>query len=281
MMSDRGTSAVVPWQEGLFFVGNATTVICHGGFTLLTDPNFLHRGQRAYLGYGLTTVRRRDPALSTAQLPELDAIVLSHMHGDHWDRVAQRGLDRRLPVITTPHAARRLHVRGFRRAQGLRTWERRMLVKDDRMVRITSLPGRHAPGRLRRLLPPVMGSLLEFGTTGGEVDLRLYISGDTLMGEEVREIARRYPDIDVGVVHLGGTMLLGLLMVTMDGRQGCDWLQTVPCTWAIPVHYDDYTAFKSPLSDFQREVDRRGLSERVRYVQPGQSTSLLRRNTPS
>lgn len=149
------------------------------------------------------------------------------------------------------------------------------------MVRITSLPGRHAPGRLRRLLPPVMGSLLEFGTTGGEVDLRLYISGDTLMGEEVREIARRYPDIDVGVVHLGGTMLLGLLMVTMDGRQGCDWLQTVPCTWVIPVHYDDYTAFKSPLSDFQREVDRRGLSERVRYVQPGQSTSLLRRNTPS
>jgi L-ascorbate metabolism protein UlaG (beta-lactamase superfamily) len=39
----------------LTFIGTATTVLRLGGFTLLTDPNFLHRGQRAYLGYGLTT----------------------------------------------------------------------------------------------------------------------------------------------------------------------------------------------------------------------------------
>jgi L-ascorbate metabolism protein UlaG (beta-lactamase superfamily) len=25
-------------------------------------------------------------------LPDLDAIVLSHLHGDHWDRIARRGL---------------------------------------------------------------------------------------------------------------------------------------------------------------------------------------------
>ncbi|MGH3966882.1 MAG: MBL fold metallo-hydrolase, partial [Mycobacterium sp.] len=37
------------------FVGNATTLIAADGLTLLTDPNFLHRGQRAYLGYGLVS----------------------------------------------------------------------------------------------------------------------------------------------------------------------------------------------------------------------------------
>jgi L-ascorbate metabolism protein UlaG (beta-lactamase superfamily) len=280
-MPDPEAAPTARWQDGLYFVGNATTVIRHGGFTLLTDPNFLRRGQRAYLGYGLTTVRRRDPAVSIDQLPELDAIVLSHMHGDHWDRVAERGLDRTLPVVTTTHAARRLHVRGFRQAQGLETWAQRTLVKGDRMVRITALPGRHAPRRIRRLLPPVMGSLLEFGTTGGATDLRMYLSGDTLMGEEVRQIAQRHPDIDVGVVHLGGTRLLGLVTVTMDDRQGCDWLETVACTRAIPVHYDDYSVQKSPLSAFQLEVDRRGLTDRVQYVRPGQSTPLLRRRTPS
>jgi L-ascorbate metabolism protein UlaG (beta-lactamase superfamily) len=41
--------------HSLTFIGTATTVLRLGGFTLLTDPNFLHRGQRAYLGYGLTT----------------------------------------------------------------------------------------------------------------------------------------------------------------------------------------------------------------------------------
>ncbi|MFC7644726.1 hypothetical protein ACFQX6_31590 [Streptosporangium lutulentum] len=41
--------------SGVFFIGNATMLIRYHGFTLLTDPNFLHRGQRAYLGYGLSS----------------------------------------------------------------------------------------------------------------------------------------------------------------------------------------------------------------------------------
>jgi hypothetical protein len=35
------------------FIGTATTLLRLGPFTLLTDPNFLHRGQHAKLGYGL------------------------------------------------------------------------------------------------------------------------------------------------------------------------------------------------------------------------------------
>jgi hypothetical protein len=39
-------------MDSLTFVGTATTLIRLGRFTLLTDPDFLHRGQRAYLGRG-------------------------------------------------------------------------------------------------------------------------------------------------------------------------------------------------------------------------------------
>ncbi|WP_219467883.1 MBL fold metallo-hydrolase, partial [Nonomuraea rhizosphaerae] len=87
------------------FIGNATTLIRCNGFTILTDPNFLHRGQRAYLGYGLSSKRLTEPAMTVEELPPLDAIVLSHMHGDHWDREAQRKLDKGTPIITTGHAA--------------------------------------------------------------------------------------------------------------------------------------------------------------------------------
>ena len=31
----------------LTFLGTATTLLSYGGFTVLTDPNFLHRGERA------------------------------------------------------------------------------------------------------------------------------------------------------------------------------------------------------------------------------------------
>src|SRR4051794_38478107 len=103
----------MPMDITVTFVGNATMLISGGGVTLLTDPNFLHQGQHAYLGYGLVSKRRLEPALDIGELPPLNAVVLSHMHGDHWDRVAQAGLDNSLPIITTPHAAKRLARRGF------------------------------------------------------------------------------------------------------------------------------------------------------------------------
>ena len=78
----------------LTFVGTATTLVELGSFTVLTDPNFLHRGQRAYLGKGLWSKRLTEPALQPQDLPDLDAVLLSHLHGDHFDRVARAQLSR-------------------------------------------------------------------------------------------------------------------------------------------------------------------------------------------
>ncbi|MBT1071390.1 MBL fold metallo-hydrolase [Pelotalea chapellei] len=47
-------------SESILLVGTATTVIKCGGFTILTDPNFLHAGDHAHIGYGLTSERLRD-----------------------------------------------------------------------------------------------------------------------------------------------------------------------------------------------------------------------------
>ena len=40
---------------------------------------------------------------------------------------------------------------------------------------------------------------------------------------------------------------------------------------AIPIHYNDYTVFKSPLEDFQREVRRAGLDQQVQYLVHGET----------
>src|SRR3712207_7749456 len=47
----------------IFFVGTATVLIRYAGFTILTDPNFLHRGDHVHLGYGLISRRQTNPAL--------------------------------------------------------------------------------------------------------------------------------------------------------------------------------------------------------------------------
>ena len=56
----------------IFFVGAATVILRYAGFTILTDPNFLHADNHAHLGYGLTAERLTEPALEIEDPPPLD-----------------------------------------------------------------------------------------------------------------------------------------------------------------------------------------------------------------
>jgi L-ascorbate metabolism protein UlaG (beta-lactamase superfamily) len=258
--------------DEITFIGTATTLIRIGGFRILTDPNFLHRGDRAYVGPGVSTRRLTEPALSIRDLPDLDFIVLSHHHGDHFDRIAARDLDHDLPVITEPHAARKLISQGFRSPVALSTWQSRIITRGDAEVRVMAMPGRHAPEPLGFLMPPVMGTLLDF-SRGGQRVLRIYITGDTLMYGGIQEIADRFQDIDLCLIHLGGAKVGGI-PVTMDARQGVEVLRTVSPRNVIPIHYDDYTLFKSSLSEFMQAVADANLGLNIHYLDRGETYRL-------
>ncbi|MBW3640005.1 MAG: MBL fold metallo-hydrolase [Actinobacteria bacterium] len=262
----------------LTWIGTATTLLEYGGFTVLTDPNFLHRGERAYLGKGLWSKRSSEPSLQVGELPPLDAVVLSHLHGDHFDRRARHGLPKDTLIVTTRQAARRLRLWGFVNAVALGTWDSHELARSDgSRLTVTAAPGRHAPGVLQGLLPPVMGSVLSYAPTGDDVPLEVYLTGDTLMHDDLREVPQRHPHLDVGLWHLGGTRIPGAfglgLLVTMDGRQGADLLELVRPQRTVPIHHGDYPVFRSPVTDFLAEVEQRGLTG-VRPVERGQRLPL-------
>jgi L-ascorbate metabolism protein UlaG (beta-lactamase superfamily) len=252
----------------IFFIGTATVLLRYAGFTILTDPNFLHKGEKVRLGYGLRSTRRTNPAMEIEDLPPLDLVVLSHMHEDHFDRVAEQKLDKSVPIISTHHAAVALKNAAFRAAHALDTWESISINKGNVRLKITSMPGIHGPGLLSKALPPVMGSMLEFQDVAGSTMLRLYITGDTLVHDQLKEIPRRYPNIDLALLHLGGTKVLGI-MLTMDGEQGVRAIKIVRPRLSIPIHYNDYTVFKSPLRDFVRAVKAESLESKVRYLKHG------------
>jgi len=257
-----------PQDGSIRFIGTATVLIQFGGYRILTDPNFLHQGDHVHLGYGLISKRLTEPAMYIDELPPLDFVVLSHYHGDHFDRIAEERLDKATPIITTVHAARRLARRGFRETHGLEQWNSLDLVKPGaEPLRLTAMPGKHGPGIVAHALPPVIGSLLEFGRDN---PFRLFISGDTLIHDEFRKIPERVSDIHVALLHLGGTRVLGI-MVTMDAVQGVEAVRILQPETAIPVHYNDYAVFKSPLEDFQRAIKEAGFEDRVRYLRHGET----------
>ena len=274
--ADAAAAAAQDQNGSVTFIGTATVLIRYGGLTILTDPNFLHKGDHVQLGYGLTSERLTEPAMPIEALPPVDLVILSHFHGDHFDQLVQEKLPRTIPVVTTPQSAVALENLGFAKRYPLATWDTLVVTKGQTVLRISAMPGRHGPPVLAGLLPSVMGSMLDFSGTG-RPDYRMYISGDTLVYEDLKEIPQRFPDVDLALLHLGGTRILGVMKVTMDGADGVRMMQLVAPRHAIPIHYNDYTVFKSPLSDFEQAVKAAEMQARVTYLKHGETYRFVPR----
>lgn len=205
-------------------------------------------------------------------------------------------MSRNIPIITTPHARECLVGKGeerFTNVHALEFWETMVLDVDGdggeegkrASLKITGMPGKHVPpgplnvaNDILGAVPPTNGWMIELGytdpgnTESFENGYRVYISGDTLMVDELKEIPERYKDqnIDLMLVHLGGTTIPGprvpLLMVTMDAKQGVQLMQLINPDLTIPIHYDDYDVFLSPLDDFKKAVHAAGLDSKVVYL---------------
>ncbi|KAK5132542.1 hypothetical protein LTR08_008859 [Meristemomyces frigidus] len=287
-------------NASLFFVGTATTILEWEGIRLMTDPNFLHAGDHVHLGPGVTGTRLTNPAIDLHQVPRIDAVLLSHYHADHFDAQVEASLRRDLPIITTPHAKEHLHDHKagsdkFTDVYDLAFFETMLLnIKPSSpspaagtapAIKVTGMPGKHVPDGMLSIandllgaVPPTNGWMLELGHRD-TADLaaftcgyRIYISGDTLMVDDLAEIPRRYAghNIDLMLIHLGGTTIpspkLPLLMVTMDAAQGVQLMSLINPDVTIPVHYDDYDVFLSPLEDFKKAVSSAGWEDKVVYL---------------
>ncbi|KAI1808383.1 Metallo-hydrolase/oxidoreductase [Daldinia bambusicola] len=296
-------------DASIYFIGTATTVIEWQGIRILTDPNFLHAGDHVHLGPGVTAQRKTDPAVDLHALPAIDCILLSHYHEDHFDRLVEDSLNRSFDIITTPHAKQCLageaKAEPFRAVHDLGFFESILLHVDRKdpthaggygkvpVAKVTGMPGKHVPpgalaaaNELLQAVPPTNGWLVELGysftaPTGGDGDAidagyRVYISGDTLFVDELEEIPKWLENekVDLMLAHLGGTTIPGpalpLVMVTMDAAQGVKLMRLINPDVTIPIHYDDYSVFLSPLSDFKEKVEEEGWGKRVVYLDRGE-----------
>ena len=264
--SSINASSPVQLNTGsIFFIGNATVLIRYAGLTILTDPTFIHIHEKVNLGFGLYTTRLTNPAMNIEQLPPLDLVILSHFHGDHFDQVAVRELDKSLPIVTTPHASEELSLRGFTNPQQLDKWESISFVKGNVQLLITATPGQHGPLPVAMFLPQVMGSILDFkvkeeddADSSSRHLFRIYITGDTLVFDDITEIPKRYSDINIALLHLGGTKVIGI-MVTMDAKEGLEMFNIINPGRLFPSTTMTTMYLSHHLKIFSTKSKRQGL----------------------
>jgi len=90
-------------------IGGPTVLIEVGGWRLLTDPTFDPPGRRYSFGWGSSSRKVTGPAVAPAELPPIDAVLLSHdHHGDNLDAAIRALLPAAGGVLTTTAGGGRL-----------------------------------------------------------------------------------------------------------------------------------------------------------------------------
>ena len=210
-------------------IGGPTALIEVGGWRLLTDPTFDPAGERYKFGWGTASRKLAGPAIAAADLGRIDAVLLSHdHHGDNLDPAGRALLPAAGVVVTTTSGSVRLGGS----ARGLAAWESTRLEAPDRpAIEVTATPCRHGPPLSHPIVGDVIGFALRWDAQEHGV---LWISGDTVLYDGVREVAERL-EVDVALLHLGGVQfpVTGPLRYTMTGQDAVELVRPDP-----PAHGD-------------------------------------------
>jgi L-ascorbate metabolism protein UlaG (beta-lactamase superfamily) len=237
-------------------IGGPTVLLEIGDWRILTDPTFDAPGRRYTFGWGTASRKLTGPALTADELPPLDAVLLSHdHHDDNLDDAGRALLPGADTVVTTTSGARRLG------ASGLEPWGTTTLEAPGRpAIEITATPCRHGPP----LSHPIVGDVIGFALRwDGQQHGVLWISGDTVLYDGVRELANRL-DVDTALIHLGAVRfrISGPLRYTMTASEAIELCELIGPRTVIPIHYEGWKHFKEGRAEIEREFA--GAPEQVR-----------------
>ncbi len=179
----------------LSWIGHSTFLIEIDGKTILTDPVW---GPRASPSSWIGPERFHPPPIAIADLPPLDAVIISHDHYDHLDYPSIRALaDRDVPFHVPLGVGSHLEYWGIPsdRIHEYDWWD----TADLGGLTLAATPSRHFSGRA----PGGEKSTLWCSWALVGPRNRAYFSGDSALFPGFGDIGEKYGPFDVALIENG------------------------------------------------------------------------------
>ena len=140
-------------------------------------------------------------------------------------------------------------------------------------LRITAVPAHHSHDEgLDASLGKGNGYLLSWE---GAAPYRVYWTGDSILSDDMRQVAARYAGLDLWLPHLGAVGLDGTLgLRTMNAEEAVEAMILLRPRQVIPIHHTTFGHYREPLSAFVQRVRSSGMGDRLTLVDDGETVGL-------
>ncbi|OMD16470.1 MULTISPECIES: MBL fold metallo-hydrolase [Paenibacillus] len=245
-------------------IRNATLWLEYGGSTFLIDPMLSEQGANPPIFN--TDNDRRNPLVplpgAVEQWLSPNAILVTHLHQDHWDAAAISLLPHDLPLLCQEGDGDKLAKQGFEHTteiSGSLTFNG---------ITITRTDGRHGTGVTGKLMGKVSGFVFQ-----AEGEPVLYVAGDTIWCDKVRMALDVFKP-EVTVVNAGGAQFLSGCHITMNEQDVVDLCEYAPSTKVIAVHMDAINHCLVTRDKLKAHLEKESLGDRVQLPQDGEWCNL-------
>ncbi|WP_336168620.1 MBL fold metallo-hydrolase [Acinetobacter sp. 161(2023)] len=268
-VTQRDTSKITEVQE----IRNATLKITYADTMFLVDPMFAPKGYydgfantyRSYLRNPFVDL----PMKAEIILQDVDAIIITHTHLDHWDDIAQKVTPKTLPIfVQNSEDKKTVEGQGFK--------DVRILTKTVfEGVTLTKIIGQHGTDKmyknpeLKKGLGETMGIVFE--AKGHET---IYLAGDTIWNTAVGQTIENF-EPNLIVLNTGNALINGFKESIIMGKEDtAHAIKKAPYAKIIAVHMDainHMSVTRKQLSDYVKE---KGIDNKVLIPLDGQKISF-------
>ena len=248
-------------EDMIVWLGHATFFIRLNGVTFITDPVF----------YNLGFIKRlAGLPCKVSDLQNIDYILLSHGHRDHFDKKSVKELfknNTRAEALLPLQLGQFFTKNQFPFQEA--AWYQK--YKTDKQIEVFFMPAKHWNRR----------GLTDFNKTlWGSFVIRsgsksIFFAGDTSYGKHFKEIAKVFPHLDYCLMPIGAYKPEYLMKEShLSPTEALQAFKDLGGKTFIPMHYATFDLANEPLGEPVRIIKRERQNFNIRFLDIGEELLL-------
>jgi L-ascorbate metabolism protein UlaG (beta-lactamase superfamily) len=192
----------------------------------------------------------------------VEMVLVSHLHPDHFDELAQQLLPKHIQLYCQPDDEGQIRAMGFSNV---------VPVKESvewHGMKITRTIGQHGREVWAQQIGPVAGFLLT-----AENERTIYWAGDTIWYEPLEQLVLE-TDPDIIITHSSGASFEAGSPIIMDGKQTIEVCRTAPRSIVIATHMETFDFDTVSRKELRSMAEAEGIAAE-RLLIPADGETLI------